>query len=39
MIESEREALLRLRADGSIDDDVLRALERELDLDERRIDS
>src|ERR1700730_16804243 len=32
VIESEREALLRLRADGSIDDDVLRALERELDL-------
>ena len=39
VIDSEREALLRLRADGAIDDDVLRALERELDLDERRIDS
>ena len=39
VIDSEREALLRLRAEGSIDDDVLRALERELDLDERRIDS
>ncbi|HTI56889.1 MAG TPA: Na+/H+ antiporter, partial [Verrucomicrobiae bacterium] len=37
VIDSEREALLRLRADGTIDDDVLRALERELDLDERRI--
>jgi NhaP-type Na+/H+ or K+/H+ antiporter len=39
VIESEREALLRLRADGSIDDDVLRALERELDLEERRVDA
>ena len=39
VIDSEREALLRLRAEGAIDDDVLRALERELDLDERRIDS
>ena len=38
-IDSEREALLRLRAEGAIDDDVLRALERELDLDERRVDS
>jgi len=39
VIDSEREALLRLRAEGAIDDDVLRALERELDLDERRIDA
>jgi monovalent cation/hydrogen antiporter len=39
VIDSEREALLRLRAEGAIDDDVLRELERELDLDERRIDS
>src|SRR5262245_19795197 len=39
VIDAEREALLRLRADGAIDDDVLRALERELDLDERRIDA
>jgi CPA1 family monovalent cation:H+ antiporter len=38
VIDAEREALLRLRADGTIDDDVLRALERELDLEERRID-
>src|SRR5690348_14801501 len=37
VIDAEREALLRLRAEGTIDDDVLRALERELDLDERRI--
>jgi len=39
VIDSEREALLRLRADGAIDDDVLRSLERELDLEERRMDA
>jgi hypothetical protein len=39
VIGSEREALLRLRADGAIDDDVLRTLERELDLEEQRMDA
>jgi monovalent cation/hydrogen antiporter len=39
VIDSEREALLRLRAEGAIDDDVLRILERELDLEERRMDA
>jgi monovalent cation/hydrogen antiporter len=39
VIDAEREALLRLRAEGAIDDDVLRTLERELDLDERRMDA
>jgi len=39
IIDSEREALLRLRAEGAIDDDVLRVLERELDLEERRMDA
>jgi len=39
VINSEREALLRLRAEGVIDDDVLRVLERELDLEERRMDA
>jgi len=39
VIDAEREALLRLRADGAIDDDVLRTLERELDLEERRADT
>ena len=34
--EAEREALLRMRADGDIDDDVLRKLERELELEEQR---
>jgi len=39
VIDSEREALLRLRAEGAIDDDLLRTLERELDLEERRMDA
>jgi CPA1 family monovalent cation:H+ antiporter len=34
--DAEREALFRLRTDGAIDDDVLRKLERELDLEEQR---
>ena len=38
-IISEREALLRLRAEGTINDQVLRELERELDLEERRMDA
>ena len=39
VIEAEREALLRLRADGAIDDDVLRRIERELDLEEQRMEA
>jgi CPA1 family monovalent cation:H+ antiporter len=39
VIDSEREALLRLRAEGEIGDEVLRDLERELDLEERRMDA
>jgi CPA1 family monovalent cation:H+ antiporter len=38
VLDAQREALLRLHAGGTIDDDLLRALERELDLEERRID-
>jgi CPA1 family monovalent cation:H+ antiporter len=34
--DAEREALYRLRTTGDIDDDVLRRLERELDLEEQR---
>jgi CPA1 family monovalent cation:H+ antiporter len=34
--DAEREALLRLRAVDEIDDDVMRKLERELDLEEQR---
>ena len=39
VIDAEREALLRLRAEGEINDEVLRELERELDLEERRRDA
>jgi monovalent cation/hydrogen antiporter len=39
VIDAEREALLRLRTEGKIDDEVLRNLERELDLEERRMDA
>jgi CPA1 family monovalent cation:H+ antiporter len=39
VIDSEREALMRLRAEGEISDEVLRNLERELDLEERRMDA
>jgi Na+/H+ antiporter len=39
VIDSEREALMRLRAEGEIDDTLLRNLERELDLEERRMDA
>jgi Na+/H+ antiporter len=39
VIDSEREALTRLRAEGEVSDEVLRNLERELDLEERRMDA
>jgi CPA1 family monovalent cation:H+ antiporter len=39
VIAAEREALLRLRAEGEVTDEVLRDLERELDLEERRMDA
>ncbi|HEY2994987.1 MAG TPA: Na+/H+ antiporter [Methylomirabilota bacterium] len=39
IIDAEREALMRLRAEGEIGDEVLRELERELDLEERRMDA
>ncbi len=39
VIDSEREALLRLRTEGEITEQVLRELERELDLEERRMDA
>jgi CPA1 family monovalent cation:H+ antiporter len=39
VIDAEREALLKLRAEGEIDDVVLRDLERELDLEEGRMDA
>lgn len=39
VIDAEREALLRLRDEGAIDDDVLRAIERDLDLEELRMEA
>lgn len=39
IIDAEREALLRLGAEGEISDQVLRDLERELDFEERRMDA
>ncbi len=39
VIGSEREALTRLHAEGEISDEVLRSLERELDLEEQRMDA
>jgi monovalent cation/hydrogen antiporter len=39
IIDAEREVLLRLRAESEISDEVLRELERELDLEERRMDA
>ena len=39
IIGAEREALLRLRAEEEVSDEVLRELERELDLEERRMDA
>jgi len=39
IIDAEREALMRLRAEGEISDEILRDLERELDLEERRMDA
>jgi CPA1 family monovalent cation:H+ antiporter len=39
VIDAEREVLLRLRAEGEVSDEVLRDLERELDLEERRMDA
>ena len=39
IIGAEREVLLRLRAESEISDEVLRELERELDLEERRMDA
>jgi NhaP-type Na+/H+ or K+/H+ antiporter len=37
VLQVEREALIRLRDEGRIDDEVLRTLQRELDLEESRV--
>ena len=39
VIDAQREALARLRDEGAIDDDVLRNIERELDLEEIRMEA
>ena len=39
VLDAEREALLRLRTEGQVSEEVLRELERELDLEERRMDA
>jgi CPA1 family monovalent cation:H+ antiporter len=39
VIDAERQALLRLRTEGEVNDEMLRDLERELDLEERRMDA
>jgi hypothetical protein len=37
VLHAERAAIIRLRDQGRIDDDVLRTLERELDLEDQRL--
>ena len=37
VLQAERETLLRLRDEGQIDDEVMRTLQRELDLEESRV--
>ena len=39
VIEAEREAVIRLRDDGRISDDVMRRVERDLDLEELRLEA
>jgi CPA1 family monovalent cation:H+ antiporter len=38
VIQAQREALLALRNDGEISNEVMRRVERELDLEETRLD-
>jgi CPA1 family monovalent cation:H+ antiporter len=38
VLEAQRAELLRLRADGTISADVMRRLERELDLEDQRLE-
>jgi CPA1 family monovalent cation:H+ antiporter len=39
LLDSEREALTALRAEGEVSEEILQQLERELDLEERRMDA
>jgi CPA1 family monovalent cation:H+ antiporter len=39
VLDAEREAVVQLRRDGRINDDVMRRVTRDLDLEEARLDS
>lgn len=39
LIEAEREAVLRLRSEGKIGDEVMRQIERDFDLEESRLEA
>jgi hypothetical protein len=39
LIKAEREAVLRLRSEGKIGDEVMRQVERDLDLEESRLEA
>ena len=39
MIDAEREAVLRMREDGAISDEAFRRVERDLDLEELRMEA
>lgn len=38
LLEAEREAVVRLRREGAINDEVMRRVERDLDLEDARLD-
>ena len=38
LLEAEREAILRLRSEGRIGDEVMRRVERDLDLEDSRLE-
>ena len=39
LIEAERKAMLRLKSEGKIGDEVMRQIERDLDLEESRLEA
>jgi hypothetical protein len=39
LIEAEREAVLRLRSEGKIGDEVMRQIERDFDLEDSRLEA
>jgi hypothetical protein len=38
LLEAERDAVLRLRSEGKIGDEVMRRIERDLDLEDSRLE-